>query len=109
MTDILTIMWKEYRELLRQRGSMKTTILTLFVPTLILGIYMPYQFGEHWVSTPMAFVMLAWVQLFLVNAVIADSFAGERERHTLETLLSQADYRIHRSFWEKSCPRSRIH
>jgi len=88
MTDIATIMWKEYRELLRQRGTAKTTILTIFVPTLLLGVYMPFQLGEHWVTTPMAFAMLVWVQLFLVNAVIADSFAGERERHTLETLLA---------------------
>ena len=88
MTDIFTIMWKEYRELLRQRGTTKTTILTIFVPTLLLGVYMPFQLGEQWVATPMAFVMLVWIQLFLVNAVIADSFAGERERHTLETLLA---------------------
>ncbi len=30
----------------------------------------------------------AWVPLFLVTSVIADSFAGERERQTLETLLA---------------------
>jgi len=32
--------------------------------------------------------MWAWVPLFLVMGVIAYSFAGDRERHTLETLLA---------------------
>jgi ABC-2 type transport system permease protein len=32
--------------------------------------------------------MWAWVPLFLVSSVIADSFAGERERKTLEALLA---------------------
>ncbi|MDO9108458.1 MAG: ABC transporter permease subunit, partial [Coriobacteriia bacterium] len=31
-----------------------------------------------------------WLPLFLVSALVADSFAGERERHTLETLLTTA-------------------
>jgi ABC-2 type transport system permease protein len=29
-----------------------------------------------------------WVPLMLVGSAVADSFAGERERHTLETLLA---------------------
>ena len=33
-------------------------------------------------------VAWSWVPLMLVAGVVADSFAGERERHTLETLLA---------------------
>jgi ABC-2 type transport system permease protein len=33
-------------------------------------------------------LVFAWLPLMLVMAVVADSFAGERERHTLETLLA---------------------
>jgi ABC-2 type transport system permease protein len=49
---------------------------------------MPWQFGPAWITSPISLVYWAWVPLFLVTAVIADSFAGERERHTLETLLA---------------------
>jgi ABC-2 type transport system permease protein len=33
-------------------------------------------------------VVWGWVPYLLVSGVVADSFAGERERHTLETLLA---------------------
>jgi ABC-2 type transport system permease protein len=36
----------------------------------------------------MNLVMWGWLPYLLVNSVVADSFAGERERHTLETLLA---------------------
>ena len=36
----------------------------------------------------MTTVMWMWFSLLLVINVVADSFAGERERHTLETLLA---------------------
>lgn len=39
--------------------------------------------GRSWVESPITLVYWSWVPLFLVNAVVADSFAGERERHTL--------------------------
>jgi ABC-2 type transport system permease protein len=44
--------------------------------------------GRDWITSPVMAVAWAWVPMFLVSTVIADAFAGERERHTLETLLA---------------------
>jgi len=86
--DIRTVILKEWKEYLQQRGSMKGTILMLFIPALILGIIFPLQTGLMWLESPLSLAAWAWVPLLMVMSMIADSFAGERERHTLETLLA---------------------
>jgi ABC-2 type transport system permease protein len=86
IADVVTVMWKEWKEILLQGGRRGTWNLLLFVG--IFGLFMPWQFGRTWVTSPISLVYWAWVPLFLVTVVIADSFAGERERHTLETLLA---------------------
>ena len=88
MTDILTVIWKEWRELLFQRGSLKTTILSWLPLILIFGLLMPIQIGAFWVDSPFTIAYWGWLPTLPVMALIADSFAGERERHTLETLLA---------------------
>ena len=86
MTDIGTIMWKEWKEILNLGGSRgKVGLLSLVG---VFGVFFPLQMGRAWVESPMVLAYWAWVPLFLVTSVIADSFAGERERHTLETLLA---------------------
>jgi ABC-2 type transport system permease protein len=52
------------------------------------GVFLPLQMGLDWVENPMVLFFWIWVPLLLVSSVVADSFAGERERHTLETLLA---------------------
>jgi ABC-2 type transport system permease protein len=86
ISDVVTVMWKEWKEILLQGGRRGTWNLLLFVG--IFGLFMPWQFGPAWVTSPVSLIYWAWVPLFLVTVVIADSFAGERERHTLETLLA---------------------
>ena len=88
ISDILTVLWKEVREFSQQRGSSRGTALMLGIPILILGIVMPLQFGKAWIESPISLIAWSWIPLFLAINVIADSIAGERERHTLETLLS---------------------
>ena len=49
----------------------------------------PNRIGQVWVETPLSvFFYSVYLPLTLVISVIADSIAGERERHTLETLLA---------------------
>ena len=86
--DIITIMGKEFREWFHMRGSKRSGILVMVVPALVFGIMFPIQMGVQWVSSPATLAMLCWMPLLLVIALIADSIAGERERHTLETLLA---------------------
>ncbi len=88
ITDILTIMWKEGKELLFQRGNLRGGWLGVLVFMAVFGIFMPMQTGVDWVESPIGLVYWGWIPFLLVSTVVADSFAGERERHTLETLLA---------------------
>lgn len=84
--DIVTMVWKEWREQFGGRGwkGMGGLVATI----VIFGVVLPLQFGTSWVESPALLLMWSWVPMFLVMTVIADAIAGERERHTLETLLA---------------------
>lgn len=86
--DVQTIMWKETRELLRIGGSRRRAVLRLVFSVGLIGILWPWQIGEQFVTSGLAVVLAAFVASMHVAAVVPDSFAGERERHTLETLLA---------------------
>src|SRR5262245_29450021 len=88
MTDLWTVMWKEWKEILFQRGSLRTGATGVLILLFVFGIFMPLQMGRTWVQSPMVLLYWTWVPLILVSGVVSDSFAGERERHTLEALLA---------------------
>jgi len=88
LADIYTIIWKELHELLYLRGRMRGGRISLLVLVGILGIFMPLQSGKEWFTTALPVLFYGLLPFTLVSSVIADSFAGERERHTLETLLA---------------------
>ena len=88
MSDIVTIVWKEWKEFLLQRGSLRGAMTNLLLMVVVFGVFLPLQAGRAWLESPMTMAAWAWLPLFLVTGMIADSFAGERERHTLETLLA---------------------
>ncbi len=87
ITDIWTVATKEWQEILLQRG-MRRGWVNLAVLVAVFGVFLPLQVGVPWLRSPLAAASWAWVPIMLVVNVIADSFAGERERHTLETLLA---------------------
>lgn len=88
IADIWTVIWKEWRELLFQRGSWRAIMLSLLPSVMLFGIILPSQLGQFWVESLLPLGLWGWLPLLPVTAVIADAFAGERERHTLETLLA---------------------
>ena len=88
ITDIWTITKKEMKELLTQRGRFRGGGLGMLFFLGVFGIIMPLQAGKAWVVSPILLAYWGWVPFLLVTSVIADAFAGERERHTLETLLA---------------------
>lgn len=87
LQDIATVIWKERKSLLRMKSRRFQLVMVLLSP-LFLSIWLPWDTGLPW-ATGFASLMIALlVPLLLVGISIPDSFAGERERKTLETLLA---------------------
>ena len=85
--DILTVIWKERKGLFRVRGRRAQALLGMLSPVL-LAVFFPLQEGAAWVESPLSLLLSFVAPLILVGISIPDSFAGERERHTLPTLLA---------------------
>jgi ABC-2 type transport system permease protein len=86
ISDVAAIVWKEWRELLGERGLRGKSAM---LATLgVFGVMLPLEFGRAWITSPGNLLAWSWMPMFLVSGVIADGIAGERERHTLETLLA---------------------
>ncbi len=86
--DVLTIAWKDLREVLLQSGTLRRSIRGLLFMFVIFGVVLPLQIGSDLVRQPAAILPFAWMPLLLASGMVADGIAGERERHTLETLLA---------------------
>ncbi len=86
--DIITIIRKEWQEVIFHRSSGRQSWVSILIIIGMVGIYLPYTNGADWLSNPLSLVTWAWLPIFMTNGMVADAFAGERERHTLETLLS---------------------
>lgn len=87
MSDIATIIWKEWKDSLFQGGWRSWVRPALLIG--ILGVVEPLIGKRAWMSlSPIEMVVFLWFAFFIIISVVADAFAGERERHTLETLLA---------------------
>lgn len=86
MQDVRAVIWKEWREICASSRGRRD--LGLVVLIAVIGIYLPIEAGAEWVESPLYLFTWAWLPALLAGTPAADSFAGERERHTLETLLS---------------------
>jgi ABC-2 type transport system permease protein len=90
IADINTILWKEFRELFQTRQGLfgRGGWISIAVVVGLLGILLPFQAGKEWVSNPIYMIWWVWIPFLISTYVVTDTFAGERERHTLETLLA---------------------
>ena len=87
--DITTIMTKEWREFFVSGGSRRTGLIFVLIIVAIFGFYLPYRAGQTLLTSPWIVVLYSFVlPVQLMTNIIADAIAGERERHTLETLLA---------------------
>jgi ABC-2 type transport system permease protein len=86
--DILTVMWKESKSPLRYSDNRWKGIAIMVTPIALFGILLPIQFREGWLTSGWSLGIAFFTPLLLIASTIAESFAGERERHTLETLLA---------------------
>ncbi|MFC1935441.1 ABC transporter permease [Chloroflexota bacterium] len=88
IADILTVMWKERKGLFRHRGSRTRSVMTMLLPAVIFSIYVPWDAGTRWLDGSVSILASVAIPVVLIGVTIPDSFAGERERHTLGTLLA---------------------
>ena len=86
--DLKAVMWKEYVEIFRTNGDRRQAFVKLLLFIVIITVFLPISMAD--IESQIS----AWFQLwYLIPAVttmgiIPDAFAGERERHTLATLLA---------------------
>ena len=89
MGDLLTVMQKELREYFAPGGSRRSGLLGILLIVVVFGVFIPLESGRGCVTSPFTVAFYGiYLPLSLVTNVIADAIAGERERHTLETLLA---------------------
>ncbi|MES2154041.1 MAG: ABC transporter permease subunit [bacterium] len=108
MSDVGTVVWKEWREQFLRRGrpSRSTWGALFFVGILGIGtpIFFAFVFGnllrgaaarslggDAFLVSMVALtgvIAMAYQGAVVTIGFVVDSFAGERERHTLETLLA---------------------
>ncbi len=87
LRDIGTIMWKEWREILA--GIRAGTGIRLLLIVGIISILIPLRLGNTWGTSPLPiFFDCFYIPFAVLITAAANAFAGERERHTLETLLA---------------------
>jgi ABC-2 type transport system permease protein len=87
LRDIGTIMWKEWREI--QAGIRSGSGIRLLLIVGIISILIPLRLGSSWGTSPLPiFFDGFYIPFAVMITAAANAFAGERERHTLETLLA---------------------
>jgi len=88
--DIMTVVWKEMKEFWQSGGSVRARLLSFsYLPiVLIFGIFLPIFQADLWMEAPLAGIFAMILPFVVAAGAVPDSFAGERERHTLETLLA---------------------
>ncbi|MBF6612152.1 MAG: ABC transporter permease [Chloroflexi bacterium] len=87
MTDLWTMLWKEWKDLIfrDRRGGLLRHLLFIG----ILGIVLPWLVGLQWLELPAgAMLVVLYIPFLFIISFVGDAIAGERERHTLETLLA---------------------
>ena len=87
MRDIRVVAGKEMREIVGAGGGRRGLVRELLFVG-IFGLFFPLSQAEVWRTGSVPAVFALMIPLFLVGPHVADSFAGEKERGTLETLLA---------------------
>ena len=85
--DLKTVLWKERKSMFRAAGR-RSQLLFMVVTPLMLAVVIPYTMGVDWLNNAFSMAVCGITAFMIVGVMIPDSFAGERERHTLPTLLA---------------------
>ena len=86
-SDLSTVAWKEWRSLMG--GRARRQLLMIGGVLAVMALIFPIEDGRGWVSDPVGMGILGIVMpMLVVSVIVPDAIAGERERHTLATLLA---------------------
>ncbi|NJP04778.1 MAG: ABC transporter permease subunit [Chloroflexaceae bacterium] len=85
--DTATVLWKELAELL-QRMRKPSALFGVLFYLVIFGVFPVLLIGPLFAASPLAFAYWSIIPILVGTGVATNAFAGERERHTLETLLA---------------------
>lgn len=85
--ELRAILYKEVCEIARENGSSKGSLLRLAM-LAALGVASGWQSGLTLATGPLLPLFGALIGFTVTIPSVADSFAGERERHTLESLFA---------------------
>jgi ABC-2 type transport system permease protein len=86
--DFVTVLWKEWKEIVMERTAGSAGSYRPLILLAIFGVLFPLRFGPERYFAVTGILGPLFFSAIVITAVIADSFAGERERHALETLLA---------------------
>jgi ABC-2 type transport system permease protein len=86
--DTITMARKEWLEIIDQFIHFKRGGWSVIVVIIFLGIFVPLQLGPGWANLSLMFFYWPFLTASMTSTIVSDAVAGERERHTLETLLS---------------------
>ena len=88
IADFLTVLWKEWKEIVMERSAGSAGSYRPLILIAVFGVFMPFRMGPERFFSVAGLMAPTFFSAIVITTVIADSFAGERERHTLETLLA---------------------
>ena len=87
--DIWAITLKEWKMMFLKRGNRRNNgWYSIMIAIGLIGVYMPAITKEAWVADTSAMLIWGWYPIFWSLGIITSAIAGEREAHTLETLLA---------------------
>lgn len=85
--DIMTIFWKEMTSLRRIYRKLSSYLSTAMY-VMFFGIFPAYFLKEDFLTSPLTLFFLSLATLSIGAGMATLAFAGERENHTMETLLA---------------------
>lgn len=89
LDDLRAVMWKEWRELGDQFDTRSRANLVIIALVVIqFSVVTPVFIGPSWLSSASLLIGFPLLASTISVQPTIDAFAGERERHTLETLLA---------------------
>jgi ABC-2 type transport system permease protein len=88
MKDAVSICRKEIAEIFGDWHSFYGVLIQTAIVVVTCGIIVPYDDTTVWLSPSRLVLLYAMFPSVVAAGLSADAFAGERERHTLATLLS---------------------